>query len=403
MNPNSMKYFYILSALFLFACSKKVDVQSFEAKASSRIDEKQTCSFDITEFNMVKRPAMNSEFVTGKSKKNLTVSPQSSTTSTTSSPTIPPGVILLDFDGTVVSGTSWNVNGDINCAPANLTETERANVFQRVVADFSPFNITVTTDESVYNNANPYKRMRVIITETWEWYGKAGGVSFVNSFTWGDNTPCFVFSSLLNYDIKKIAEASSHEAGHTLGLRHQSTYDANGVKLSDYNWGTGSGEIGWAPIMGAAYNQNLSLWHNGPNSISSTTIQNDVQIIANVVGLVNDDYSNTTVNTVPLTAGTVGVINNSSDVDVFSFNTLTSKTITVVPQNVGSNNAGGNLDLVLYVYNNTGALITTIDDPSALSASAILPPGSYYVGVTTTDNPFTTRYGMLSKYIINVN
>lgn len=391
-----MKYLYIFSALLLFACSKKVDVQTpgFETTAVSKTDNKQTCSFDITEFNMVKRPPVNNEAARGK--KNITVSGGGTTTTA-------PSVIMLDFDGKVVSGTSWNVSGDITCAPANLSDADITTIFQRVATDYAPFNVIITTDESVYNNANPYKRMRVIVTESWEWYGKAGGVAFLNSFTWGNNTPCFVFSSLLNYNVKNIAEACSHEAGHTLGLRHQSAYDASGVKLSDYNWGNGSGEIGWAPIMGASYNQNLSLWHNGPNSISATSLQNDVEIIAGVVGLVSDDYGNATSTAKALSSSLQGVINTASDIDVFSINNTTGKTISIVPQNVGAYNAGGNLDIMLKVYNSNGQLLSTVNDPSTLSATTSLPAGTYYLAVSTTDNPFTTKYGMESKYIISVN
>ncbi len=390
-----MKYLYILSACFLFACSKKVDVPAFQSTNQSKIDDKQICSFDITNFNMIKRPPINNE--TAKGRKNLTVTGGGGSTTTPSS------VIMLDFDGKVVSGTSWNVSGDINCAPANLSDADITTIFQRVATDFIPFNVTITTDESVYNNANPSKRVRVIVTESWEWYGKAGGVAFLNSFTWGNNTPCFVFSSLLNYNIKSIAEACSHESGHTLGLRHQAAYDASGVKLSDYNWGNGSGEIGWAPIMGAAYNQNLSLWHNGPNSVSSTTIQNDFEVIAGVLGLVSDDYGNTNSSAKALSTSLQGIINNNSDVDVFSINTSTAKTISIVPQNVGAYNAGGNLDIVLKVYSSNGTLLTTINDPSTLSVSATLSAGSYYLAASTTDNPFATKYGMESKYTISLN
>jgi hypothetical protein len=389
-----MKYLFILCAFFLFACSKSLDRLSPQENTPSNIIEKQSCSFDMTEFNMTKRPPVNNDIARNKPKFQI----NSGNGGTASA-----NVILLDFNGQVVSGTSWNVNGDINCAPANLTDAEISVVFQRIAADYIPFNVIITTDETVYANANPYKRMRVIVTESWEWYGKAGGVSFLNSFTWGNNTPCFVFSSLLNYNLKNIAEASSHEAGHTLGLRHQAAYDANGVKLSEYNWGAGSGEIGWAPIMGAGYNQNLTLWHNGPNSISSTTLQNDIAIISGVVGMVNDDYSNTPSNAASLSASLQGIINNASDVDYFSVNLTTTKTISIIPQNVGVNNAGSNLDLSLSVYNSQGVLLSAINDPSVLSISATLPPGSYYIAAGTTDNPFATKYGMESKYTINLN
>ena len=244
--------------------------------------------------------------------------------------------------------------------------------------------------------------MRVVVTESWEWFGQAGGTAYLNSFTWGNNTPCFVFSSLLAYSTKKIAEACSHEAGHTLGLRHQSTYDANGVKISDYNWGQGSGQIGWAPIMGAAYNQNLSLWHYGPNSISATTMQNDLAIISNVVGYRSDDYSNSSSGAGSISTSAEGIINSSSDLDFFSLNLNKTKIISLVPANVGENNDGANLDLELKIYNNQGVLQSTVNDPAILNAGTSLSSGNYYLSVGSTGNQYTSNYGMLSKYKINV-
>lgn len=354
---------------------------------------------------MVKRPTINMEVGKGKPGGGGGNGGGTGTTGGgggTTTPTLA-NVILLDFNGHYVANTMWNVNGPYTCAPANLTAEEAGPILQRVVTDFTPFNITVTTDEAVYNAANPSKRMRVVITESWEWYGQVGGVSYLNSFTWGSNTPCFVFSSLLDYNVKKIAEACSHEAGHTLGLRHQSLYDENGVKLNEYNWGQGSGEIGWAPIMGASYDENLSLWHYGPNSLSATTMQDDVAKIAAVVGFVNDEYVNSTASATALSSSKTGLINNNTDIDFFSVNINSTKTLSLIPANVGPNNDGGNLDLVLNIYNSQGTLLSTINDPLILNAGVSLSAGSYYVSASTTDNQYTTRYGMLSKYTIGIN
>ena len=312
------------------------------------------------------------------------------------------GVILLDFDGQVVSGTSWNYSGPINCAPANLSSANVAIIVDRLSNDYSPFNMTVTTDENIYNAANINKRTRVIITETWQWFGQAGGTAMIGSFTDGSETPCFVFSSLLNYNVKNISEAASHEAGHTLGLRHMSVYDANGVKISEYNYGQGSGETGWAPIMGCAYSQNLSLWHKGTNSVSSTTIQDDPAVISSVVGYKTDDYSNTITNATPLSSSVNGIRNNSSDIDFFSVNITTMKTVTAIPFNVGSGNQGADEDLILKVYNAQGSLLSTINNPLTLDATTILTPGTYFVSVSAIAISYTTAYGMLGKYTVSL-
>ena len=203
-------------------------------------------------------------------------------------------VIFLDFDGHTVNGTGWNYNGPIFCAPSGMDNTKITSIFNRVSEDYRPFNVNITTDSTKFLAAPINKRMRVILTTTSSWYGNAGGVAFVGSYTWGDDTPCFVFSALLNNNEKYVAEAAAHEAGHTLGLYHQSAYDGNCVKTSDYNGGLGTGEIAWAPIMGVGYYKNMTLWHNGANPYGCSSIQNDLTVITTNNGFTfrTDDYTN---------------------------------------------------------------------------------------------------------------
>jgi len=382
-----------LAVLFLLvACSKKEVIYDVHKPQSADGKTPETCTFGLTKFNMIKRPAQ----LAGKKPQNPTTLP----------PPPPPAgaVILLDFDGHVVSGTAWNSSGSFTCAPANLSGENITEVFNRVVNDFSPFNVTVTTSDSVYNAANIWKRTRVIITETYEWYGMAGGTSFIGSFTWGDNTPCFVFSSLLNYEVKKITEAVSHEAGHTMGLLHQELYDVNCTNIANYNPGQGSGENGWAPIMGIGYYQNTTLWHDGPTVYGCTAYQNETALISSAVGgFKADDYSNTTANAPILTSSLQGLINSSADIDFFYLNSNSQKTISALPYSVGPNNAGANVNLVLKVYDGTGTLISVVDDPETLGAITTLGPGQYYLCVSTIANQFAGGYGMLGQYSIAVN
>ncbi len=387
-----MKYLFILALFCLAACSKTIDIPAEPTKVANQSGEFETCKFGMTQFNMVKRPAVaDGEAMRGKPVK-VTSGGSSSGGS----------VILLDFDGQKISGTSWNWNGDIIAAPANLTAAQIEEIFQRVANDYSPFNITVTTDEAVYAAANVNKRTRVVLTETWEWFGQSGGVAYINSFTWGNDTPCFVFSSLLNYGTKYIAEAASHEAGHTIGLYHQASYDANGVMISEYNRGQGTGEIGWAPIMGVGYYENVTLWHNGPKASGATSLQDDVAIIKNAVGAKTDDYTNTTSGAASLTGSLEAMINSNTDIDFFSIDIASTKTVSVAPFNLGANNSGANLDLVLKVFNSQGVLISTIDDASVLSETTTLNAGKYYISVNTTANQYAEKYGMLGRYNINL-
>ncbi len=183
-------------------------------------------------------------------------------------------VIFLDFDGYTNTSIRWSVS---TVAPANMTDVEQDSVIARVKRIYNPFNVTVTKDEAVYNNADHKRRIRVVITESWEWYGQAGGVAYRGSFVWGDNTPCFVFSSLLQYNYKYVGEACSHEAGHTLGLQHQAVCE-NGVITSSYYGGKWYGDIYRAPVMGASYAVSYDgEWWIGPTPSGCFDIQNDIQ------------------------------------------------------------------------------------------------------------------------------
>ncbi|HVE60819.1 MAG TPA: T9SS type A sorting domain-containing protein [Chitinophagaceae bacterium] len=325
-------------------------------------------------------------------------------------------VLLLDFDGHIVNGTSWNGNGPIDCGPSNLNVTQITEVYNRVAEDYRPFNINVTTDEAKYLAAPAAKRMRAILTISNSWYGNnAGGVAFINSFSWGDNTPCFIFTSLLNYNVKNISEATAHEAGHTLGLRHQASYNSNCVKTAEYNSGAGNGQISWAPIMGVGYYKNSTTWFNGPNPYGCTNVQSDVDIITsadNGISFRADDYDETFKNATSQffyndKFTVTGTIATSSDKDMFKF-TMTGRQSLVMdamPTNVGKGAVGSNLDIQLQLYNTSKTLIGTYNPSALLSASidTVLDAGTYYFLVEGVGNEFVPEYGSLGSYSVETS
>lgn len=320
-------------------------------------------------------------------------------------------VLFLDFDGQTVSGTSWNTSGPIYCAASGLDNAQITTVFNRVAEDYRPFNLNVTTDSTKYIAAPVDKRMRVILTPTYQWYGSAGGVAFVNSFIWGDDTPCFVFTGLLSYNVKNIAEAAAHEAGHTLGLFHQSAYNSSCVKTSEYNAGQGSGEIGWAPIMGVGYYQNFTLWNLGPNPFGCTNMQNDLTVITtqNGFGYRSDDHNNTfgsaTNATLTNNQFTInGVIEQSTDQDMIRFTLPASGRVQLnaVPYNVGTGNAGSDLDMQVTLYNSAQTQIS-VYNPGALLSSVVdstLNAGTYYLKVEGKGNMYAPNYASLGSYAL---
>lgn len=319
-------------------------------------------------------------------------------------------VLFLDFDGHTVEGTSWNGNGPIVCNGANLSADQITEIVSRVAEDYRPFNINITTDSTKYWAAPARQRTRVVLTTSSSWFGSAGGVAFTNSFTWGDNTPCFVFTALLKYNAKFIAEAASHEAGHTLGLNHQSSYDAICNKTTEYNPGTGSGEIGWAPIMGVGYYRNQTLWHYGSNPFGCNYMQDDLSILtsaANGISFRTDDYGNTTASASAVSFtnnqfSVNGVIEKPADRDIIKFD-VTQKAkfqLSALPFSVANGDNGANIDLQIGLSSSIDTNTFVYNPPTELKVAidTVLNPGTYYLKVEGTGNVFAPDFASLGSY-----
>ena len=321
-------------------------------------------------------------------------------------------VIYLDFDGHQVNSAVWNSGVAFYAQPGIFTDAAIRETFNRVAEDFKPFELNVTTDEATFLAAPLNKRVRVVITSTSAWYQGVGGVAYIGSFTWGDDTPAFVFADRLGpYSPKMVAECISHETGHTLGLSHQSSYDANCNLTEVYNMGAGVGEIGWAPIMGNSYYRNMTGWYNGKLPYGCTYAEDNLQIITsyNGFGYRPDDYGNN-LNTSAYTLSGLsfkqtGIISNSSDVDVFRIN-LAQKyalLLTVKPSSYDGLGTGANLDVKVRLHASNGTLLSVADASTSLKASmdTVLPAGSYYLVVEGAGNCNTINYGSIGEYEFN--
>ena len=192
--------------------------------------------------------------------------------------------IYLDFDGGDVSDTLWNgpsggnlPNGthpamDLAGNGNAFTSTELAqiqDIYLRVAEDFAPFDVDVTTEEPPAadiertNSSDQVYGTRAMISSSDTALavicgGNCGGVAFIGVFnhypgkdgfteTHGEVQPAWVFPQALGEDPKNIAEATTHEVGHNLGLDH------DGTNSLGYYDGAFNGS--WAPIMGVGYNQ----------------------------------------------------------------------------------------------------------------------------------------------------
>ncbi len=323
--------------------------------------------------------------------------------------------IYLDFDGHDVSNSIWNFGTPFSCTPAMMSDNQITEAFNRVSEDFRPFNINVTTELAKFLAAPIDQRMRVVITPTSAWCPSLPGVSYLTSFVWGDDTPCFVFSDRLTNNPRKIAEAISHESGHTMGLNHQAEFGSSCTLVSSYNTGTGSGVTSWGPIMGNVSTRTLTQWNFGPTVSGCSNKQDNLSIITANNGFgyraddVSDIYTNSfVVNVADNIIDQSGVITTSSDRDIFRFDLTQRGTfvLDVEPYSVGENYSGANLDIKVELQDSKGTIIRVYDVADSLNIriDTALSSGTYYVIVDGTGNLNTENdYGSLGSYTMKGN
>ncbi|MBP9069859.1 MAG: T9SS type A sorting domain-containing protein [Bacteroidia bacterium] len=342
-----------------------------------------------------------------------------------SKPSVIHKVLYLDFDGQVVIGTPWNSstsNPTITALPSTLSSAAMLNIWKRMAEDFMPFDVNLTTDVAKFNAATPNSRMRIVITPSSAWYpSSVGGVAYLNSFTWGGNpdTPCWVFENALGYSAKNCAEAGSHEAGHTLSLKHQSIWNGSCAKTAEYHGGIGSGVTSWAPIMGVGYSKNVTIWHRGTNSNTCTTIQFDHGSNgitgAAFLNYTLDDVGNTlatgkTINTNTTLLVDSGMITTPTDVDVFKFSICNNRYMTFNIKPWALDTTAGvydaaDLDIRFQLFNATTTASLAIDTPLAKLNTLVginLPAGSYYFVIDGGGSANYSDYGSLGRYYMRI-
>jgi PKD repeat protein len=324
-----------------------------------------------------------------------------------------PRVIYLDFDGHVTSGTPWNstFNGghdivsapfDLDGNPSSFNHDELAfikRVWQRVAEDFAPFRVNVTTQDPGLealrktSSGDDAFGVRVVISPT-SWYG-GGGVAYVGSFSWSSDTPCFVFTSALSNWEKAIAECTSHEAGHTLGLKH------SGASGTEYYAGHGN----WAPIMGNSYYKAVTHWSRGEYAGASNTDDQLAVMQTQGAPLLGDDHGNT-LSTATLLTGTDvatgGTIETRADVDVFRFD-IPAGAVSLTIRGFAPET---NLNLKADLLDSAGRiLVSRAATTTGTKIETSLAAGTYYLrldGVGEGDPASTgySDYGSLGNYVI---
>ncbi len=317
-------------------------------------------------------------------------------------------VVYLDFDGAVVTDSSWNGGATINAQPSQLTAAEMTEVWNRVREDFRPFNLDITTDPTRYASAPVTRRTRCIITPTDTASPGAGGVARLHSFSRAGTAglsatiPCWVFNS----SVKGVAEAISHEVGHTLGLQH----DGRTSPVEDYYEGHGTGAVGWAPIMGGAYYKELTQWSKGEYA-NANQFEDDIAIISgsqNGFGYIGDEAGGTRLSAANLSSANgmveqTGVISQTNDIDFFALNIAAGRIVL----NATPFATSPNLDLAIELQDVAGTVLASSNPDTELSASinVSVPAGTYHLRVQGTGRGDVlglgySSYGSIGAYTI---
>ena len=347
--------------------------------------------------------------------------------------------VYLDFNGHSFTNTAWGA-GTFNAIAfstdadrSTFTDSERtliAEIWHRVAEDYAPFDIDVTTEEPASFDS---RTGRVVITEDQQADGTAmpsqgaGGVAYVNVFGASNYasyySPALVYADNLGPNVATyIAEASSHEFGHNLGLSH------DGTATVSYYAGQGTGYVSWAPIMGNSYYNNVSEFSKGEYAGANQT-QDDLAIIAGKLAYRPDDHGNSIGGGTALQVGAdgsvsasnpqldpynllpqnKGIINNAADVDVFTFTAGAGPlSLTVNPAWDAfprTARRGANLDVALELRDGAGNLVAASEptDDTYAKVTATVAAGTYHLLVSGVGNAASaySDYDSMGEYFIN--
>ena len=334
--------------------------------------------------------------------------------------------IYLDFKGHTTTGTSWNTafskasfttppfSLDANTAAFSAAEHAAIQyVWRSIAEDYAQFDVDVTTEDPGVeglkraSTGDANYGMRVVFGPDQNATG-TGGQAYVGSFS-GIRTaaqtdvPCFVYAGT-GASAKFMAEAGSHEIGHTVGLFHDGT-QVGGLQ---YFGGHGTGATSWAPIMGVGYYKDIVQWSKGEYTDANNT-QDDIAVIGTYLPPITDDHGGTMATATVITGTTItggGLINNANDVDMFKINAGRGK-LVITPKGML---VSPNLRLQVKLLKSDGTVLNTYDAVGTAGKMApdpitytITEEGTYYIqldgianGTGATDG--YSEYGSVGVY-----
>jgi hypothetical protein len=324
--------------------------------------------------------------------------------------------LFLQFKGDVVTNTAWN-EGTITAGDYSSDKKKIFEVWSRVAEDYAPFDIDVTTEFTTAdainrtNEADDRYGVKVVITTTdigWV----AGGIAYVGLLDYYDKpgyyNTAWVLPNYLNHSAKNIAEAVSHEVGHTLGLLHSGTIEHDGVTAVGYYDGGAYGDLktSWVPIMGVPYYKNVSQFTKGDYKYADKQVDQFAVINSKGVDYVKDLAGDTLIDAALLSyKGNVNGIIGVNDVDYYSI----SVTHSAINIKIDTAKVGGNLDAKVTLLASDGSKVVSDNVKDELNAMIKIkvPNGNYFVrveGVGRTgingDEGYSS-YGSVGRYTIS--
>ena len=239
------------------------------------------------------------------------------------------------------------------------------SIWQRVAEDYAPFDVDVTTEDpgaadlARTRRGGPdlrhpcvdlaeHQRGQQALRRRLRRNGlhrRLRHVELQRSYQ-----PAWIFPQNLGHDTKSIAEAVSHEVGHTLGLTH------DGVAGGTSYYG---GHATWAPIMGVGYSRPITQWSRGDYK-GANNHQDDLSVIArNGLSLRPDEAGGTPSPTTTPPTGSA-YITSDADRDVYTLG-ICSGPLTLAADPAAQS---PNLDLKLSLLGVTGGPVA-VDNPAS--------------------------------------
>jgi hypothetical protein len=330
-----------------------------------------------------------------------------------------PGVILLKFDGHFLpAGTYWdayNAVDSITCQPAGYSTATKDTILWEVQDKFSPLNIIITMDSSVYNAGPTDKRTIAVITPTTAVFTSGSsvqGAACGNAFQLnGTNSPhyavgAFIFSSRLPVDgamrtAEQITRVIAHEVGHTMNAHHVGTWIGGSM-----SWYTGGGwinnskssQVGIMSLTPLTRDKICNWWIGGNQISNPNNNINDLANFAAMVGWKEDEDANGTITLDLSGVDYVTGILHQDDVDTYQSTDGTDVTITT-----GHNDTlYASIDLKAEVYNASNVLQATYDisDDSDLKFFIPLSTNWYLKVMGSSSNTYMNKVNMTGTYRI---